>query len=369
MIQSSGKPVPAVSTFRVLDASVDEDAYEWARLWGQWAQREVQAHPAYSRLFVDKRSAALCATLSAPEGTILFPFLLRSLSHKPYAHAVAHGATDIVTPYGYGGAFCWGPAVENLTDQFWTTFTQWASTRQVVSEFIRFSLEPESMLSYPGTIEFKQDNVVRDLEMPAEVLWMDFDHKVRKNVKKAERSGVVVEVDEEGVRFEEFFEIYERTMDRRDAGTGYYFPREFFNAIHQGLSGQYVYFHALHGGKVISTELVLVSIDSTYSFLGGTDSEYFDLRPNDLLKHRAMLWAIAQGKRRFVLGGGYAPNDGIFRYKRAFAPNGARPFSVGSRVLRPRVYLEMSAAAGSGGTPSDGYFPAYRAGPRNAQSE
>ncbi|WP_166783989.1 lipid II:glycine glycyltransferase FemX [Cryobacterium suzukii] len=246
-----------------------------------------------------------------------------------------------------------------MAAEFWAAFDSWGRTRQVVSEFIRFSLRPEIVLPYPGTVEVRQDNIVRGLDLSPDDLWMDFQHKVRKNVRKAERSGVEVIADPEGSRFEDFFRIYEATMDRRHADAAHCFSRSFFENIHENLAGQYIYFHASHEGKVISTELVLVSAETVYSFLGGTMSEYFELRPNDLLKYRVMLWSIDHGLRDYVLGGGYSPNDGTFRYKRAFAPSGSRPFRVGMRVLQPDAYLQLlSTTAAECAIP--GYFPAYR---------
>src|ERR1035438_1807073 len=119
-------------------------------------------------------------------------------------------------------------------------------------------------------------------------------------------------------------------MDRRNAGEAYYFPREYFERIHADLKGQFAYFHALIGGAVVSTELVLVSAQRVYSFLGGTDAAWFHVRPNDLLKVEIMNWARSAGKTEFVLGGGYARGDGIYRYKLSFAPSGSVPFSIGS---------------------------------------
>jgi hypothetical protein len=129
-----------------------------------------------------------------------------------------------------------------------------------------------------------------------------------------------------------------------------------------------MYFHAIHDGRVISTELVLVSAENVYSFLGGTDSRGFEMRPNDLLKYEIVLWAKRQGKRRFVLGGGYKTGDGIYRYKLGFAPHGSMPYYVGCRVLRADLYDKLvknkEALARSKGDewfPQTGYFPAYRA--------
>jgi CelD/BcsL family acetyltransferase involved in cellulose biosynthesis len=148
--------------------------------------------------------------------------------------------------------------------------------------------------------------------------------------------------------------LYLHTLERRDAPERYRFARDFF----ERLSEHRVYVHALHGDDVVSSELVLLSEHNAYSFLGGTDSDAYELRPNDLLKWELILWAKEQGKRRFVLGGGYRPDDGIFRYKRSFAPHGLVPFFVGRRVLQPKLYRELTERTGARGDAD--FFPAYR---------
>lgn len=341
--------------FRVLDATDELELAEWVRLWERWPEREVFAHPAYLQLFAAE-GAARCAVLVTDAGTVLYPFLLRTI---PGAVGDNH-ERDTTTPYGYGGPFEYGGSGETQFAEFWSRYDDWAAKSSVVSEFVRFSLDTEARLTYPGDVVFKQDNIVRELSLSAEDLWMDFDHKVRKNVKKALRSDVHVEIDVDGSRFEDFFDIYESTMDRREASKGYYFGREFFESIHRNLAGQFVYFHAIHEGLVVSTELVLSSADTLYSFLGGTKSESFDLRPNDLLKHEVMLWGISNGKKRFVLGGGFQPDDGIFRYKRAFAPGGAVPFSVGNRILNAERYSELTSEDQRAAQVESSYFPSYR---------
>jgi len=176
---------------------------------------------------------------------------------------------------------------------------------------------------------------------------------VRKNVKKARASGVRIEFDEDGTRLDDFLRLYAHTLDRRDAADRYRFQRDFFERLPEG--GR-VYVHALLDGEVVSSELVLLSERNAYSFLGGTDSASFAARPNDLLKWELILRLKEQGKRRFVLGGGYTAGDGIFRYKRSFAPHGLVPFSVGRRVFQQQLYDELTARAAGGGD----FFPAYR---------
>ncbi|WP_426517616.1 GNAT family N-acetyltransferase [Diaminobutyricibacter sp. McL0618] len=350
-------------SFRVLDATIPSERQDWLQLWESWPQREVHAHPAYVSLFSEGVGQPLGAVWESVAGSVLFPFILRD-ARMPDADTIDDNYTDIVTPYGYGGAYAWGVTNDrSLATDFWQAFTAWSVKQSVVSEFVRLSVFDETLLPYPGSVEVRQDNVVCDLALEPDALWMSFDQKVRKNVKKAQRSGVVIEVDTTASRFDEFLRIYQATMDRRGADGGYYFPREFFEAIHEEMPGQFAYFHAVLEGAIVSTELVLLSKDSAYSFLGGTLDDAFTVRPNDLLKYEVMRWLALSGRRWFVLGGGYEPGDGIFRYKRAFAPGGVRPFAVGMRIIDSNSYRTLVARRLTVNPEPirSGFFPEYRA--------
>lgn len=336
----------------IWDARVRADRDAWIALYDAWPDREVFAHPAYVALFATPTERPLAAFARFGDGWVLYPFILRPLED---------GEADLTTPYGYGGPFRHGNAD---APAFWAAFDAWAASQRVVSEFVRLSLFPEQRLAYPGQTEVKLQNVVCSLLPDEDALWSGFDHKVRKNVNKAKRSGVTIEIDTGPERLDEFLRIYETTMDRREARKSYYFSRAFFETIASALQGGYAFLHALVGGRIVSTELALVSAHNVYSFLGGTEEAAFDLRPNDLLKYELIRWAKREGRSRFVLGGGYAPDDGIFKYKRAFAPNGLYPFEVGTRVLDRAAYdelVERRRAADAAWSPLPGFFPAYRA--------
>ena len=179
---------------------------------------------------------------------------------------------------------------------------------------------------------------------------------------------MTVELDPRCDDLDAFLSTYHATMDRRNADRTYYFQSSFFERLCETLEGSYAFFHASLDGVVVSTELVLVSDENVYSFLGGTDPGAFSARPNDLLKYTVIEWARSQGKKRFVLGGGYRPDDGILRYKLSFAPQGRIPFCVGRRILDERLYSVAVAARGaaehartdSQWEPRTDFFPAYR---------
>ncbi|MET8350256.1 GNAT family N-acetyltransferase [Micromonospora sp. NPDC005206] len=353
--------------FEIWNARRTADAARWLAVHQAWAAREVFAHPSYVRLFAGEQDEPLAAYAETPSGFILYPFVLRPVT-APHLVSPGRPVFDITSPYGYGGAFHTG-AGEVDAKEFWSAFDDFCRTRNVVSEFTRLCLFEDRRLPYPGRTEQKLVNVVRDLQTSQNQMWREFDPKVRKNVNKARRLGVRIEVDETGARLDDFLQIYKSTMDRRHARANFYFPQEFFRTIVHELPGHFAFFHALHDGRVVSTELVLSSTHTLYSYLGGTERSAFDLRPNDLLKVEVFRWGQEHGKRHLVLGGGYAPDDGIFRYKRAFAPDGLVPYSVGTRVFDEQTYAQLVDAHQTQGRrrlagwqPDPGFFPGYRQG-------
>ena len=318
---------------------------------------DIFAAPEYAALYKRSGVEATAFQFKNPEGKIIFPFLIHDLSHLPFFPQGMASAYHIETPYGYGGpVVIEGVPTEKLYSKFYEAFGQWAIQNNVVSEFVRFNLFSEARKYFPGTVEQHNHNIVLDLSPSIEAIWSDFDHKVRKNVQKAISSGVEVVVDPTGKHLNQFLENYYHTLERRQAAKRYYFGKEFFQKIGNTLSGKYCYFHATHQGRVVSSELVLISGNTIYSFLGGTLAEYFNLRPSDLLKYRIIEWARENGHRQFVIGGGHQPHDGIFAFKKAFAPTGLVPFFIGKKIHNPEVYKQLVAASGN---EQGGFFPAF----------
>lgn len=352
-------------TFSVLQASRHAEHRRWMQLWERWPDREIFAHPDYVSLFARPCDRVICAVLQADQGCVLFPFIARPLAAEQWAAMEGH-LCDAVSPYGYGGPFGWGCSREDAA-AFWLGMREWARQEAVACLFARLSLFADQLIPFEGKVCDNASNVVRWLDIDEAHLWRDYEHKVRKNVNRAISSGLTVEQDGEGRRLAEFLEIYRATMDRRGAKEDYYFPREFFERICRELKSQFMFFHALSGDTVVSTELVLVSTRHIYSFLGGTRAEAFHMRPNDLLKHEVILWGRRQGKQAYVLGGGYGGGDGIYRYKLSFAPKGGVPFRTGQIIFDEKAYKRLTESraswergAGREWSPSLGFFPEYR---------
>ncbi len=351
-------------SFRVLDASVPDELAAWVQLWRSWPAREVMAHPAYGRLFARPCDRVVCATGRDDHGAILFPLLLRPLAAEPWARE-GERRWDAVTPYGYSGPFAWGEGRDDAA--YWRAHAAWCRDERVVSTFVRLSLFEHQLAALPRPAEPFAPNVIVPLAGGPEALWAGYEGKVRKWVRRAEEAGLQVEIDAEGRRLDAFVSVYTHTMERNGADAWYFFPRAFFQAIARDLPGQYAFFHTLRAGEVVSSDLVLCSEENVYYFLGGTRSDAFELGPNYLLKHTVATWAIGAGKKAYVLGGGYEPNDGLIRYKRAYARRGEVTFRVARMVHDEAALSDLAATRAAfeqqrapGWTPRPGFFPPYR---------
>ena len=201
-----------------------------------------------------------------------------------------------------------------------------------------------------------------DVTLDEERLWREsYSRACRKNVKRAQREGVVVRPARSDDDIAEFHRIYIATMERNRALPSYFFELDYFLAIRRELPGNARFALAEHEGKVIAATLYLHDDEDVYSYLGGADHAYQHLRPTNAVVHETIRWAREQGKRRLVLGGGYRPGDGIFRFKASFSPERAE-LRLAKRVHMPEAYEELVAAwrARHRAEPA-GYFPLYRA--------
>jgi len=359
----------------LLDAAVAEDRAEWISLWSKSKVRRPHDHPGFleAMCLPGERPMAIACLL---EGRLLslYPFNVFDLAQLPFLQQLGRSpGVDVVSPYGYGGATYEGDGVDSQTAEeslkyvLQSFFTQ----MNVISEFVREDIFAEHLTPrHDGEHLVQQQNVVVDLQVAMEERWLRYAPKVRKNVRRAEEAGLRVEIGNSESFLEPFLGIYYETMKRRHANDYFFLAREKLQLLHDSLqpAGGLQYALVFLNERVVAAELVLLSVDTLYSFLGGTDAGYFALRPADLLKHKVIAWGHQQGYARFVLGGGLKPGDGLFQFKRAFEPGGLMDFCVRRIVWNNEQYdllvtdrEKWEVEQGRTWQPEPGFFPAYRA--------
>ena len=324
---------------------------------------DIHFRPEYGKLFSGTGDVCLFVYREG-ECRIVYPFLLRKVPH-PAGMSGKFGKEyyDITSFYGYGGPIGTLEAGDTVWNNFYHCFEEYCRNNDIITEFIRFHPLLGNHRFLVGQVEVDRSSsvVFVDLRVSEENIWSGYERNNRKNIKKAYREGLKVILEEAPGHFRDFLEIYQHTLSRNGARPFYYFPPDFYEAIHSDMAGNYLYAHAVDGGKVISTELLLYNDTYIHSFLGGTLESYYELRPNNILKHEVIKWAKERGIHFFMIGGGYQEGDGIFRYKRSFAKGGILDFYIGKKVHNPvavRMVEEMLVTQ----TPreSEHYFPSYR---------
>lgn len=338
----------------VLDGQSGRD--RWLSAW-EMTGREPFAHPDFLHLFAAEGDVPTALLLSSPGGEHLLPLLIRQLTLDS-----GHTLRDAVSPYGYGGPF--GPTPV-LLDEAARATAEWFADNELCTGFIRLSLDVDGAAPEPSPsveVVVTAPNVAVDLRRAEDETWSHYEHKVRKNVQKARRSGCTVSCTSSIADVDTFAAVYGSTMQRRSAASWYHFDAAFFARLDRQLQGQFEVFWVRDAdGVVVSVELVLTSDERCYSFLGGTLSDAFHLSPNDLLKHEVIRVGREKRRRAFVLGGGASPDDGIFRYKRAFDREGVTPFRTMRLVGTPEVYTELADCVDApDASLSAARFPFYR---------
>lgn len=277
------------------------------------------------------------------------------------------GEYDSVTPYGYGGVLFEGDTSEANLKAFWKAYLDEMAKEHIVDNFVRYHPVLKNavpMKPISNVIDLGK-TIAMDLSSP-ELIWENIHSKNRNMIRKAEKNGIVIEHGQDMVLFDKFIEIYNATMDKDHVEEYYYFKRPFYESIHNDLRNNYEMFYAKLEDKIIAMSIMIFANGRMNYHLSGSDIEYRNLAPSNLLLYKAALWGCEQGFKTFHLGGGVGSGeDNLYKFKAAFNKVSDYQFSIGKQIFNEEKYDELveirrESDPGFDGTSS--YFPIYRAG-------
>ncbi len=347
--------------------------HTWLSTWQITKCRRPHYHPGYllaMGMLDGLRPVVVVSEYSAGE-FIYYAFYIQRLNDLPSFREHALSPFHLVSPYGYGGPIYEGDKSTKLeaSKAFEQLFLQEIMIRGVVTEFVREDIFQEHLVvRTKGDQLYQQPNIVVPLGETEEYIWKNYDHKVRKNVNKARKNNLNVVFDKKVEMLDEFFNVYSSTMLRVNASSQFFIEKDRLRLMSKSLGrdGAMMYVHVLDGDDVVATELLLMSNEEIYSFLGGTVSASFNKRPNELLKHEVILWGMRNGFKSYILGGGVSAKDGIYKYKESFAPDSSYPFYVRRIVYNESLYKLLiherrsyELANKNQWAPRQDFFPAY----------
>jgi CelD/BcsL family acetyltransferase involved in cellulose biosynthesis len=330
------------------------DRAEWATLFDRLPpeQRDVFYTPSFARLCqgtLNREDEVLCAALWDDESVVLYPFAKRNLDRLTAFNEFS-GHYDITGLYGRGGLVSTGAGAEKLAD-FHAAMADYCRANNIVCGFDRY--HPVMANDASAAAETKVMDiggfVVVDLRPSLEAIQESFKPSVRKDIRKAERNEVRCFDEADDTHLKDFLDIYHATMARNAASEFYYFSAEYFATLCRTIPGQFHFFYAVAGDRIVSCELVLLHGEYAHSFLGGTRREALPLSANPMLKWEIIRTLKALGCEYFLLGGGTHPDDGIFQFKKAYAPEGVLPSRIGGTIWDRDAYRQLREAMTAAG--------------------
>ena len=299
---------------------------------------------------------------------VTYPFFMRPIDKLPFDCPIR--LWDSVTPE-YSGPF---GVASSSAKQFSRSVHEAFRETGIIAEFMHLNpWQVDANVLQDGETCLNREVVWVDVSLNHDELWNNhFTHACRKNIKRSQSEKIrVFEAScVEDVR--EFHRIYYDTMDRNQALSVYYFPLEYFVSIFENLRENSRFVLAEQQGTVIASTLYLHDRENAFSYLGGADYAFQHTRPSNAIVYNTIDWARRMGKKRLVLGGGYRPDDGIFKFKSSFSSLCA-PFHVYRRVHLLNQYKELEeewCRHFNSTVEQATYFPSYRsAAPRTMEAE
>jgi hypothetical protein len=321
-------------------------------------ERDIFYSPAYAQLSQTtlncKHKVRAAVFLTGTGGALLYPFVMRHLSNV-IDNSLTSELCDTISLYGRGGVV--GVANDAELKLFYSHLRDYFLANNVICSFNR--LHPviaNQSLAHPTELIIKVgEYVVVDLTRDMPTIIQGFKPSVRKDIRKAERNGISCIFSNNLALLDSFMSVYNHTMDRTSAQDFYYFNKNFYDKLVDYLPNNFHFFYAQQDDKVISCELVLHHGDYAHSFIGGTQKDKLTLGANSLLKLKIIETMKDKGCKYFMLGGGHAPDDGIIKYKKAFAMNGALESYVGGMSWQPDKLAELKNNMKAAGSPISEY--------------
>ncbi|MEE9319492.1 MAG: GNAT family N-acetyltransferase [Granulosicoccus sp.] len=299
--------------------------------------------------------------------------------------------TDASSVYGYTGPIGSGLADNSFLLHAWTAMRAVWSEQQLVALFTRFHPVLKNY-RYCNSLQGSGCPSGGELYRPGRSvsisLLPDHDERrrsyrkaLRQEIQSAERSGLVVELDNDWSHFKTFAHFYRLTMEKNRASDRYLFTDEYFSSLRNALGDNGHLAVASVEGEAAAIMLFTVCGEIAQAHLTGVNPEFNAMSPLKCLIDGTAGFAKTFGAKLLHLGAGRGGfEDSLFTFKSRFSPV-RHDFILGRWILDSEKYDSLTTMHNSnknntntfnpvGGTHSKtgddpdndkkDFFPAYR---------
>jgi lipid II:glycine glycyltransferase (peptidoglycan interpeptide bridge formation enzyme) len=156
-----------------------------------------------------------------------------------------------------------------------------------------------------------------DLSRGQKIIFKNFRNSNKRNIKKAQKKGVIAKVCSSMDSVESFYRLHCRTRKFHGLPTQ---PWRFFKYIYEHVikSKRGLVVLASYQGRIISGAVYFHFGNQAIYKYGASDRAYLHLRPNNLVMWTAMIWYIQNSFKNLSFGRTKLQNDGLLQFKRGW---------------------------------------------------
>jgi hypothetical protein len=218
-------------------------------------------------------------------------------------------------------------------------------TEYLAGDFNEIILQPNQACSDSGWQQKK--TVIIDLRPGADAVWKAMKAETRNQIRKAEKSNVIV-VNCSGLDWiEPVYSIYESTFRRQQLPTPS--PIELFHQIADQLMQNHLrVYTAIYDGTIVAYAIIGFDSRTAYYIDGGLDRAYGHVCPSNIIQWEVIRWVIAGHFEIYDMNG--ANIDSIATFKTGFGgsvvPFMAKEYTpsmlgtvawMGYNIMRPAI--------------------------------
>jgi hypothetical protein len=276
-----------------------------------------------------------CFVCQERENIWLFPYIKKQIVFNDFIY------WDFESQYGYGGP------ISNCDDctflqQVQIEFCKFMKNNGFIAGLIRFHplLNNQLLLKDCATLFFNRNTVGVDLSQDIDTIWHEQIHtKHRNSIRKAEKSGLKYFVDFEFKHYNEFKQLYVKTMEKNHADKFYFFDNTYFETFKNTFKENSFLGHVVFEDTIISSSMFFFSKDYAHYHLSGSNEDFLTLNPNSLLIFKTIEYFKNMNKKILHLGGGsdQSVENSLYRFKARFS-NKQYDFYMGEIIFNPDLY-------------------------------
>jgi CelD/BcsL family acetyltransferase involved in cellulose biosynthesis len=225
-----------------------------------------------------------------------------------------------MTPYlGWLFKNCVAPRSQATLDQVGAFCTRALSCQYIEVGFMDAPPEFATGAAPDGWQIARRETYMVDLRAGEAALWKNLESRGRNKVRKATKSGLVVESVTDRSIIEAFYPMLEASYARHHAVPQH--PKAFFLGLHERLvpAGLMEVLAAKYQGQVVAVALLVHDDREVRCMSSASLAEFHHLQPNNLVQWHGIQWAAGQGLARYDLGGKGQPT--IDSFKETFRPS------------------------------------------------